>query len=424
MPVLRLASATVSLLLAAGLLSRAVPRPAGRSRARRGRDKPVRHRGTVPASVAAHLRGTNLPTPLRRRHLHRLDRGRQLPGQPAASTDRVRPTGAARAIRRYPDPVSPCRCPMSTAPGSDRREQPWMSPAAQRRSAPGPSRDCSRASRPYASSYHPLWTVRQSNPASGPSPAATSSTTRATRTGARCSTWPGTSSPSPQVKRYIDQIAQYKINYLHLHLSDDQGWRIADRRLAAAGHLRRQHPGGRRRRAASTPRRSTTRSSPTPRPATSPIVPEIDMPGHTNAALASYAELNCDGVAPPLYTGTESASAPCACSKEMTYTFVERRVHASSPPSPPARTCTSAATRRSSHQPADYAHVHEPGAADRRQARQDGHRLARRSARRDRRAVDGRPVLGHDHSGRGRWPRRPRTATKIMLSPANRPTST
>jgi len=32
------------------------------------------------------------------------------------------------------------------------------------------------------------------------------------------------------------------------------------------------------------------------------IVPEIDMPGHTNAALSSYPELNCDGVAPPPYT--------------------------------------------------------------------------------------------------------------------------
>ena len=29
-----------------------------------------------------------------------------------------------------------------------------------------------------------------------------------------------------QVEQYIDQIALYKINYLHLHLTDDQGWRI------------------------------------------------------------------------------------------------------------------------------------------------------------------------------------------------------
>src|SRR5581483_9361198 len=30
-----------------------------------------------------------------------------------------------------------------------------------------------------------------------------------------------------QVERYVDEIAAYKVNYLHLHLSDDQGWRIA-----------------------------------------------------------------------------------------------------------------------------------------------------------------------------------------------------
>ncbi len=35
------------------------------------------------------------------------------------------------------------------------------------------------------------------------------------------------------------------------------------------------------------------------------VVPEIDMPGHTNALLSSYAELNCNGTAPAQYTGTE-----------------------------------------------------------------------------------------------------------------------
>ena len=33
------------------------------------------------------------------------------------------------------------------------------------------------------------------------------------------------------------------------------------------------------------------------------IIPEIDLPGHTNAALASYPELNCNGKAPAFYTG-------------------------------------------------------------------------------------------------------------------------
>ena len=32
--------------------------------------------------------------------------------------------------------------------------------------------------------------------------------------------------PADDVKRFIDVMALYKINRLHLHLSDDQGWRI------------------------------------------------------------------------------------------------------------------------------------------------------------------------------------------------------
>jgi hexosaminidase len=53
------------------------------------------------------------------------------------------------------------------------------------------------------------------------------------------------------------------------------------------------------------------------------IVPEIDMPGHTNAAIASYPELACDGVAPPLYTGIRVGFSALCPSKESTYAFVE-----------------------------------------------------------------------------------------------------
>jgi len=53
------------------------------------------------------------------------------------------------------------------------------------------------------------------------------------------------------------------------------------------------------------------------------IVPEIDMPGHTNAALASYAELNCDGKATELYTGTRVGFSTLCAKKEVTYKFVD-----------------------------------------------------------------------------------------------------
>src|SRR5690606_5957990 len=53
------------------------------------------------------------------------------------------------------------------------------------------------------------------------------------------------------------------------------------------------------------------------------IVPEIDMPGHTNAALASYPELNCDGKARELYTGTEVGFSTLCTDKEITYKFID-----------------------------------------------------------------------------------------------------
>ncbi|WP_431047769.1 beta-N-acetylhexosaminidase [Streptomyces sp. P1-3] len=126
----------------------------------------------------------------------------------------------------------------------------------------------------------------------------------------------------PQVKRYIDQLALYKINKLHLHLSDDQGWRIAlDSwpRLATYGGST-QVGGGRGGYYSKDDYREIVRYAQS-RYLT--VVPEIDMPGHTNAALASYARLNCDGVAPPLYTGTNVGFSSLCVDKDVTYDFVD-----------------------------------------------------------------------------------------------------
>src|SRR5690606_3844391 len=53
------------------------------------------------------------------------------------------------------------------------------------------------------------------------------------------------------------------------------------------------------------------------------IVPEIDMPGHTNAALASIPALNCDGKSPPLYTGIRVGFSALCVTSESTYAVVE-----------------------------------------------------------------------------------------------------
>ena len=108
--------------------------------------------------------------------------------------------------------------------------------------------------------------------------------------------------PPAGVKRFIDLVSLYKINRLHLHLADDQGWRIEIKSrpsLTAIGGSTQVGGGSGgfytqdeyRDIVAYAASRYIT------------IVPEIDMPGHTNAALASIPELNCDKVSPPLYTG-------------------------------------------------------------------------------------------------------------------------
>lgn len=125
-----------------------------------------------------------------------------------------------------------------------------------------------------------------------------------------------------EVKRYIDQLALYKMNKLHLHLSDDQGWRIAIDswpRLATYGG-QTEVGGGTGGSYTKSDYREIVRYASS---RYLEVVPEIDMPGHTNAALASYAELNCDGVAPPLYTGTAVGFSSLCVPKAITYDFVD-----------------------------------------------------------------------------------------------------
>jgi len=110
-----------------------------------------------------------------------------------------------------------------------------------------------------------------------------------------------------QVKDYIDQMVKYKFNMLHLHLTDDQGWRIEIKslpKLTEVGAWRVERTG-------------TFGTFPKPQPGEKPtyggfythedikelvkyaadrfvnILPEIDVPGHSLAALASYPDLSC-----------------------------------------------------------------------------------------------------------------------------------
>jgi hexosaminidase len=129
--------------------------------------------------------------------------------------------------------------------------------------------------------------------------------------------------PVAVVERYIDELSLYKVNVLHLHLSDDQGWRIAIDtwpNLAAHGgssEVGNPAKGGYYTKADYAAIVTYAQAH------FITVVPEIDTPSHTNAALSSYPELNCDGVAPPVYTGENVGFSSLCVGKSLTYKFLD-----------------------------------------------------------------------------------------------------
>ena len=109
------------------------------------------------------------------------------------------------------------------------------------------------------------------------------------------------------VKRYIDRMAQYKYNTLHWHLTDDQGWRVEIKsrpRLTQIGACRVPRFGKWGEYEAPKPGEAATDCGFYTQEDVREIVayarerhivvlPEIDVPGHSMAAIASYPELAC-----------------------------------------------------------------------------------------------------------------------------------
>ncbi len=124
-----------------------------------------------------------------------------------------------------------------------------------------------------------------------------------------------------EVKQYIDILALYKYNVLHLHLADDQGWRIEIKshpELVSMGATSEVGggPGGFFSQAdyADIIRYAADRYL--------TIVPEIDMPAHINAALVSHPELSC-GRLPAVYPGTSVGFSAICPDSEGTYALLD-----------------------------------------------------------------------------------------------------
>jgi hexosaminidase len=99
------------------------------------------------------------------------------------------------------------------------------------------------------------------------------------------------------VKRYIDLASTYKLNIMHLHLSDDQGWRIEIKSWPNLTSIGGQTQVGGGKGGFYTQEQYKDIVAYAAKHYMT-IVPEIDLPGHINSALASYGDLNGGTIVP------------------------------------------------------------------------------------------------------------------------------
>lgn len=155
--------------------------------------------------------------------------------------------------------------------------------------------------------------------------------------------------PVDFIKKYIDYIALYKMNTFHWHLTEDQGWRIEIKKypkLTSVGGFRNgtiigRHPGT----GNDSIRYGGFYTQDEIREVIKyaadrfiTVIPEIELPGHSSAAIAAYPELSCfpDEPTKPAANSVWSGSRQgkqvqqawgiyedVFCPSEYTFTFLE-----------------------------------------------------------------------------------------------------
>lgn len=132
------------------------------------------------------------------------------------------------------------------------------------------------------------------------------------------------------LKSHVDRMALYKMNRLHLHLTDDQGWRIeikskpALTSIGSKGSVKNGRSGF-------LTQEQYLELQDYALARNIIIIPEIDMPGHIYAALVAYPELNCEefsnidleqATPPELFSGTKVGWSKLCLTKPEIYDFV------------------------------------------------------------------------------------------------------
>lgn len=117
-----------------------------------------------------------------------------------------------------------------------------------------------------------------------------------------------------QVKRFIDLLAMHRLNYFHWHLTDDQGWRMEVKKYPRLTEVSQNFYTQKEVKEVIdyAGQRCIT------------VVPEIDLPGHTTAALVAYPQLGCTGGPYTMTTDRGGVHKDVLCmGKEFSYQFAK-----------------------------------------------------------------------------------------------------
>ncbi len=137
------------------------------------------------------------------------------------------------------------------------------------------------------------------------------------------------------IKKYIDYLASYKMNTFHWHLTDDQGWRIEIKKYPKLQKISAYRKGTLIGHLGNTPELYDTLnyggyySQEQVKDVVAyaakrhiMVVPEIEMPGHAQAALAAYPEFSCSG-GPFEVAKKWGVFSDVFCPKEETFDFLK-----------------------------------------------------------------------------------------------------
>lgn len=124
------------------------------------------------------------------------------------------------------------------------------------------------------------------------------------------------------IRRVIDLASSYRLNQLHLHLSDDQGWRleIPSRPLLTKLSAAQDVAGGQGGYLTLEDYDDLQRYALDRHVV---IVPEVDLPGHTHAAQVAYPEISPDGAEREPYIGTEVGFSSLHLTSDEAWDFVD-----------------------------------------------------------------------------------------------------